>query len=392
MGGTLDEFETKMHEAFYDDDNEFPHNEFVKQFLCLPKKEQSKFLDKYKKEETFVQLETNLSNNLYNGVAEEFVENHIKNLKSFYSNLLIISFLVAMFEIYNNPNYNEKLLNDFLNRFLRLTENEQKCFLAELGFEGESILKFELKNENQFLKLPESVKCKFICYTKNKFRSPEIERLEKKIEQKEMEIKQIEIEIEQKEIEFAEIEQKEEFEQREKEIRQLEETIRQLKEEITIEIERKKCILFNLASLSFLVKLKAKINKDNEKASNVEINENALMDFGGMALILGIILFISGLISTFLFPPVAWGLCLGLGTAFSTAGGFSIYKATEKNKSLNELSKNENVKDLHDKLNEIEEEDINENPNKSKKLNAGMSEIPLLANANVSQNQDKKYK
>lgn len=322
MSGTLDEFETKMHEAFYDYDNEFPHNKLVEQFLCLSKKEQNKFLNKYKKKETFVQLEAQLSNDLYNGVVEEFVENHIKSLKSFYSNLLIISFLVDMFGIYNNPNYNEKLSNDFLNKFLRLPKDVQKRFLAELGFEGESILKLELKNENQFSKLPESVKCKFIdCHKKEFQQNPN-------------------------------------------------------------EIAKK----FDLMLLKFLLKLKTEVIKYNEKYPKVEINENALMDFGGIALIFGIILLISGLVSTFLFPPAAWGLCLGLGTVFFTAGGFSIYKATKKNESLNKLYKNENVKDLHEKLNGIEEEDMNEKLNKSEKLNTDMSEIPLLANGNVSQN------
>lgn len=321
MSGTLDEFETKTHEAlknYNNNNNIFPHNELVEQFLCLSKKEQSKFLNKYKKEETFVQLETNLSNNLYNGVAEEFVENHIKSLKSFHSNLLIISFLIDMFEIYNNPNYNEKLSNDFLNRFLRLPEDVQKRFFAELGFEGESILKLELKNENQFLKLPESVKCKFIdCHKKEFQQNPN-------------------------------------------------------------EIAKK----FDLMLLKFLLKLKTEAIKYNEKYPKVEINEHALMDFGGIILVVGISLLVFGIISVFLFSPIAWGLCLSLGFIFSIAGGFSIYKATEKNKTIQI-----NVKDLHDKLNEFkEEEDINEKLNissgKNEKSNANMSKIPPFENEN----------
>lgn len=126
--------------------------------------------------------------------------------------------------------------------------------------------------------------------------------------------------------------------------------------------------------------------KNNKKVPEVEINEHALIDFGGLNLVVGISLLVFGIISVFLFSPIAWGLCLSLGFIFSIAGGFSIYKATKKNELLNELSKKENVQDLHDKFNKIEEEDINEKLNisnkKDKKSNDNMNEIPSSRSKN----------
>lgn len=136
------------------------------------------------------------------------------------------------------------------------------------------------------------------------------------------------------------------------------------------------------AMLSFFI---SKLNFLEIKEQNYDIG---LLEFGVVILHFGICLLTFGIISAFGImsafgiSSLAFGLCLGFGTLFFATGVFLIYKAIE-NKSLFELFKRKNVKDLSD------EEDTNKNLNISsektredKKLDDNMDKIPNYVGEN----------